>query len=112
MVVINKLYLIKNEKFHFYKTVFCRLHRQLMLWAISKTPFKKGLADLGIYIKFLQQNWKTNINPSNKIKNAYNLCLEENLQNIQFAFNAFQKQQTAKGGNYIILPLKLANLQA
>ena len=82
MVVINKLYLIKNKKSYFYKTIFCRLRGQLILWAISRTLFEKGPADLGMYIKFLQQNWKTNIDPFNKTKKAYNFYLKENLQNI------------------------------
>ena len=79
IVVINKLHLIKNKKSYFYKTILYRLCGQLILQAISGTLFKKGPADLGMYIRFLRQNQKTNINPSNKTKKAYNLCLEKNI---------------------------------
>ena len=82
------------------------------MWAMSGTPFEKGPADLGTYIGFLRRNWKTNIDPSDETKKAYNLCLEENLRNIQLAFNALQRQQTAKGGDYVMSALELANVQA
>ena len=112
MVVIDELHLIKNEKSHFHRTILRRLRGQPMLWAMSGTPFEKGPADLGTYIKFLRRNWKTNIDPSDETKKAYDLCSEENLQNIQFAFNALQRQQTAKGGDYVMSTSELANLQA